>query len=93
MNMEVRRQERIDMAKERDFRRGELLGKYMAKLLYGWDDKKFEGEYLTKLEKNWNRWKNNRQIDENRHLKRIEEKIEKENKKNKQKGLENRTFL
>ena len=81
MNMEVRRQERIDMVKERDFRRGELLGKYMAKLLYGWDDKKFEEEYLTKLEKNWNRWKNDRQIDENRHLKRIEEKMEEENKK------------
>jgi len=28
----------------------ELLGKYMAKLLYGWDDKKFEEEYLEKLE-------------------------------------------
>ena len=38
----------------------ELLGKYMAKLLYGWDDQKFEGEYLNKLEKNWRRWKNNR---------------------------------
>ena len=29
----------------------------MAKLLYGWDDKKFEDEYLKKLEKNWKRWK------------------------------------
>jgi len=35
MNTEVRRQEKIDMAEERDFRRGELPGKYMAKLLYG----------------------------------------------------------
>ena len=34
MNAEVRRQEKIDMAEERDFRRGELLEKYMAKLLY-----------------------------------------------------------
>jgi len=33
----------------------ELLGKYMAKLLYGWDDKKFEDKYLRKLEKNWRR--------------------------------------
>ena len=31
----------------------ELLGKYMVKLLYGWDDQKFEAEYLKKLEKNW----------------------------------------
>ena len=38
-----------------EFKRGELLGKYMAKLLYGQDDKKFDEEYLKKLEKNWNR--------------------------------------
>ena len=53
------------MAEKKDFRRGELLGKYIAKLLYEWNDKKFEEEYLRKLEKNWKRWKNNRQIDEN----------------------------
>ena len=34
MNMEVRRQERLDIAEERDFRRRELLGKFMAKILY-----------------------------------------------------------
>ena len=38
-----------------EFRRGELPGRYIAKLLYGWDDKKFDEEYLKKLEKNWNR--------------------------------------
>ena len=59
----------------------ELLGKYIAKLLYRWDDKKFEDEYLKKLEKNWRRWKNNRQIDKNEHLKNIEEKMEEENEK------------
>ena len=37
----------------------ELLGKYMAKLLYEWDDKEFKEEYLRKLEKNWRRWKDN----------------------------------
>ena len=52
MNAEVRRQEKIDMAEERDFRRRELPEKFMAKMLYGWDDKKFENEYLKKLEKN-----------------------------------------
>jgi len=81
MNAEVRRQEKIDMAEERDFRRGELLGKYIAKLLYEWDNKKFENEYLKKLEKNWKRWKNDRQIDENEHLKSIEEKMKEENEK------------
>jgi len=35
MDAEVRKQERIDMAEEKDFRRGELPGKYMAKLIYG----------------------------------------------------------
>jgi len=38
-----------------EFRRGELPEKYMAKLLYRWDNKKFEEEYLKKLERNWNR--------------------------------------
>ena len=51
-NVEVRRQERIDMAEERNFRRGELLGKFMARMLYRWDDRKFEEEYLKKLERN-----------------------------------------
>jgi len=47
--VEVRRQEgEVD-----EYRRMELLGKYMAKLLYGWDDQKFEEKYLNKLEKNW----------------------------------------
>ena len=38
----------------------ELLGKYTVKLLYGWDDQKFEEEYLNKLEGNWRRWKNDK---------------------------------
>jgi len=50
MNVEVKRQEKIDMAEERDFRRGELPGKFMARMLYGWDDGKFEEEYLKKVE-------------------------------------------
>ena len=40
-----------------EFRREELSGRYAAKLLYGQDDKKFNKEYLKKLERNWNRWK------------------------------------
>jgi len=57
MNAEVRRQERLDMEEEKDFRRGELPGKFTAKMLYGWDDGKFEEEYLRKLERNWQKWK------------------------------------
>ena len=34
LNTEVRRQEKLDIVEERDSRRGELLRKYMAKMLY-----------------------------------------------------------
>jgi len=54
--IEVRRQEE----EVEEYRRMELLGKYMVRVLYGWDDKKFEKEYLKKLEKNWKRWKEGR---------------------------------
>ena len=50
--MEIRKQEKIKEAEDRDFRRGELPGKFMAKMLYGWDNGKFEDEYLKKLERN-----------------------------------------
>ena len=92
MNVEVRRQEKLDMAKKKDFRRGELLGKYIAKLLYKWNDKKFKEEYLRKLEKNWKRWKNNRQIDENKYLRRIEEREKKENRKMNKRDQRTRYF-
>jgi len=35
INVNVRRQEKLDLTEERDFRRGELLGKYTVKMLYG----------------------------------------------------------
>ena len=57
MNVEVRRREKIDMVEKRDFRREELPEKFMARMLYGCDDGKFEEEYLKKLERNWQRWK------------------------------------
>ena len=34
-----------------------MLGKYTARILFRWDDKKFEDEYLKELERNWARWK------------------------------------
>jgi len=57
MDTEIRRQEKINRAEEQDFRRGELPGKFIARMLYGWNDKKFEKEYLKNLERNWRRWK------------------------------------
>ena len=43
----------MDIVEEKDFRREEFPGKYTVKMLYGWDNRKFETEYLRKLEKNW----------------------------------------
>jgi len=34
INMEVRSQKKLKMVEEKDFRRGELPGKYTAKMLY-----------------------------------------------------------
>jgi len=53
MSVEVRQQEKLDIAKERDFRREKLPEKYMTKMLYMWDNRKFKKEYLKKLERNW----------------------------------------
>jgi len=50
LNTEVRRQVEEKREEREKYRRMELPGKYMVKLLYGWDDKKFEEEYLKKLE-------------------------------------------
>ena len=50
--VEVRRQ-KGEVEEVEEYKRMELLGKYTAKLLYGWDDRKFKEEYLNKLEKNW----------------------------------------
>jgi len=36
------------MVEEKDFRQGELLEKYTVKILYRWDDRKFEEEYLRR---------------------------------------------
>ena len=66
-----------------EFRREELPGRCTAKLLYEWDDKKFDKEYLKKLERNWNRWKNDRKKEEKEYVKKFEESLE-WNKRDKQ---------
>ena len=45
------------MIEKRDFKREELLEKYMVKMLYKWNDGKFKAEYLKKLERNWQKQK------------------------------------
>ena len=68
-----------------EFRRGELNGKYTVKLLYGQDDKKFDEEYLKKLEKNWNRWKNDRKEGEKEYKKKLEKSL-KQNERDEQRS-------
>ena len=54
----------------------ELLGSYMAKMLYGWDNKRFDEEYWGRLERNWKKWKEKgklERIDEEEKKKEIEE--------------------
>ena len=66
-----------------EFKRGELPGRHTVKLLYGWDNKKFDEEYLKKLERNWNRWKNNRKEGKKEYIKKLEESLE-QNERDKQ---------
>jgi len=50
---DVARQER----KGETFQRGELPGRFTARTLYGWSDKRYDQEYWSKLERNWRKWK------------------------------------
>ena len=36
----------------KEFKRSKLPEKYTVRILFGWDDKKFEDKYLRKLERN-----------------------------------------
>jgi len=52
ISTEVKRQEKLNLVKKRNFRRKELSRKYIVKMLYQWNNRKFEEKYLRKLEKN-----------------------------------------
>jgi len=62
LSAEVRQQEgvkqktKLNLGAE-EFKRMKLPEKYTAKLLYEWNNGKFEKEYLRKLERNWQKWK------------------------------------
>jgi len=52
-----------DVRQEREegtFRRRELPGRFIARKLFGWLDKRYDKEYWMKLERNWRRWKEGR---------------------------------
>ena len=48
---------RKDRLEDRNFRREELLENYTTKILYKWNDGKFEAKYLRNLERNQQRQK------------------------------------
>jgi len=50
---DVKQQER----EKGTFRRGELLGRFTVKRLFGWLDKRYDKEYWARLKRNWRRWK------------------------------------
>ena len=35
------------------FRRGELLGRFTVRKLYGWTDKRYDKKYWARLKRNW----------------------------------------
>jgi len=39
--------------KERMFRRGDLPGRFTARKLFGWSDKRYDQEYWGRLKRNW----------------------------------------
>ena len=56
-------------------RKGELPGRYTAKILYRWNDKRFDKEYWERLEKNWKKWKGK---EKKRLMKKRKKKLKKE---------------
>jgi len=50
---DVRRQERKE--NKGIFVRGELPGRFMARKLFRWLDKRYDEEYWGRLERNWRR--------------------------------------
>jgi len=61
------------------FKREELPGRFTARKLFGWSDKRYDQEYWGRLERNWRRWKEKQSGE--RKIKTIEkeEEIEEEN--------------
>jgi len=78
---EVRQQEEEEDSKT--FRR-ELPGRYMAKMLYGWGNKRYDREYWRQMKENWRQLKKNpfSRYNRNPFLKKIE-KEQKEYKEGK----------
>ena len=64
--------------KETTFKRGELPGKFTAKMLYRWLDKQYDQEYWGRLERNWRRWKGKKPTRRETIKMILEEEVEEE---------------
>jgi len=55
------RRDMEDMVRQKQeegtFRRGELPGRFTARKLFRWLDKRYDQEYWRRLERNWRQWK------------------------------------
>ena len=58
------------------FKRGELPGRFIARKLFGWIDKRYDEEYQARLERNWRQWKGGR-VNGQRTIEMIKEEKEK----------------
>jgi len=67
--------------KETIFKQGELPGKFTAKMLYGWSDRRYDQEYWERLERNWRRWKGKKPVRRGTMKMILEEKEETEEEK------------
>ena len=63
-DQEVRRQEKEE--NNRDYWRGELPGRFTARKLYGWNDKRYDREYWDRMDRNWKKWKGTKKIRSNK---------------------------
>jgi len=52
----MRKQKPLNLKAE-VLKRSELPRKYTAKILFGWNNRRFKNEYLKKLKKSWARWR------------------------------------
>ena len=61
------------------FRRGELPGRFTARKLFGWSDKRYNQEYWGRLERNWRQQKERQSGERKIETIAEEEEIKEEN--------------
>ena len=55
ISAKIGRQERLNIVEKKDFIKGELLVRYIVRILYKQNNRKFKAEYLRNLKRNWQR--------------------------------------